>query len=147
MSRSELIDEDFANELAVAADVLFEPDHPADPRPTLRALTTRDEVVLDLHTTYCIAASLLQLVSVDDSGMTRLELAHELVQVALDGVWEVTPHILATVERAVYLLEDGAPPPLGQENFIPMVLFVLGLSATISAKLNVAPSDAIRGCF
>ena len=144
MANFEMLDTEFINELAIATDVLFEPDHPTDPRPTLRALTNKPAITLSLHTTYWVAAALMHLVTPGSSDMSRLELAHELVNLALDGVWDVDQKVVITVQRAVFLLEDGAPPPLESGNFIPMVLFTLGLSATISSKYGIAPGDAIR---
>ena len=151
-SRFSAPDGEFAIELAVATDILFDSEgRPANPRPTLAALVAKRSFEEPLNTACSLCAVMLGAISPANSSCDRLTLADDLVSAALDDVWTVAPEVVARVSPFVRTLTITANtglyvwsassglrpraalfPKATAEDFLPLVLFTLGLSSVMA---------------
>jgi hypothetical protein len=137
---------EFATELAVMADVLFTPGAPPDPKPSLAALMDKPEWMSPLSTTYRVAEGLLGKVHVVDPPVAKLDATDSLVAYGLSNIWRVDEAAVRRVTAATAFIESThTPPPLDIVDFLPMILFVVGLSSVLSfAFCAPMPGDPIR---
>ena len=160
-------DGEFATELAVATDILFDPTgRPANPRPVLATLIHKESFEEPLNTTFTLCAAMVSGCSPGDEVSTRRTMADDLVTAALFDTWTVSDDTVLQVlpfvqtlaahphgERfTTYRHRDAAATPVpvvfptaSDADFLPMVLFVVGLSRLMAEICEaVMPGDPIR---
>jgi hypothetical protein len=139
-------DHEFALELAAVSDIFFTDGRPSNPRPTLAALVAKPDLSAALACVARISHRLTREISPADEVTPRAEMISDLVDLVVNGIWEVPEGFCA---RAIQLVTDLDVDPAGQvfedNDLVVLSLFVIGLSAFVSkVSESSSPGDPLR---
>ena len=150
------IDEDFAETMALATDLVFDDSMEVDAGKVMVGLLAEQDSDLVVTSVVAMCARLLAAVAPDDPDMTLGQLADDLVAMVMGRVWEQDD--AGAVARTGLLVrvifndgeletEEGmnTDESSAVADLVLLVQFTMGLSAAMSMTSGADAGDPLRG--